>query len=188
MVYSGGKWSCHLLGLGMINLVAAVVWSTLTPGWIRLEKARMDRYGLCCNVRHCPSWEYLQGVACVMWDLPLLQVYLARDNRTNELVALKKIRMDNEKEGFPITAIREIKLLKNLHHDNVINLKEIVRSQSEHPPPSVIKFDSYVQVGPNWGHVWRHLGAYQADGGLQLTSATTSRGASTWSSITWTMT
>ena len=63
--------------------------------------------------------------------LSLLQVYLAKDMKTSELVALKKIRMDNEKEGFPITAIREIKLLKNLHHENVINLKEIVRSQSE---------------------------------------------------------
>lgn len=61
------------------------------------------------------------------------QVYLANDKQTNEEVALKKIRMDNEKEGFPITAIREIKLLKNLEHDNVIRLKEIVRSQCAHP-------------------------------------------------------
>lgn len=29
---------------------------------------------------------------------------------------------------FPITAIREIKILKKLHHDNVIKLKEIVTS------------------------------------------------------------
>lgn len=57
------------------------------------------------------------------------QVFLAKDRDTGELVALKKIRMDNEKEGFPITAIREIKLLKVLDHENVIRLKEIVRSQ-----------------------------------------------------------
>ena len=42
--------------------------------------------------------------------------------------------MDNEKEGFPITAIREIKLLAMLQHENVINLREIVRSQSAPPP------------------------------------------------------
>ena len=36
--------------------------------------------------------------------------------------------MENEKEGFPITAIREVKLLKNLSHANVVNLKEIVTS------------------------------------------------------------
>ena len=59
------------------------------------------------------------------------QVYLARDVRDNSLVALKRVRMDNEREGFPITAIREIKLLKRLEHPNVIRLKEIVRSQCE---------------------------------------------------------
>ena len=59
----------------------------------------------------------------------MLQVYLAKDDKTGEYVALKKIRMDNEKEGFPITAIREIKLLSQLQHDNIIRLREIVRSQ-----------------------------------------------------------
>jgi cyclin-dependent kinase 12/13 len=43
-------------------------------------------------------------------------------------VALKKIRMDTEKEGFPITAIREIKILSSMKHENVVNLREIVRS------------------------------------------------------------
>ncbi|KAK4856042.1 hypothetical protein QYF36_013544 [Acer negundo] len=56
------------------------------------------------------------------------QVFMAREIETGEIVALKKIRMDNEKEGFPITAIREIKILKKLHHENVIKLKEIVTS------------------------------------------------------------
>ncbi|KAL6518702.1 Cyclin-dependent kinase C-2 [Orobanche hederae] len=56
------------------------------------------------------------------------QVYMAREIDTGEIVALKKIRMDNEREGFPITAIREIKILKKLHHENVIKLKEIVTS------------------------------------------------------------
>ncbi|KAG9147672.1 hypothetical protein Leryth_015735 [Lithospermum erythrorhizon] len=56
------------------------------------------------------------------------QVYMAKEKKTGEIVALKKIRMDNEKEGFPITAIREIKILKKLQHENVIKLKEIVTS------------------------------------------------------------
>ncbi|EDO28453.1 predicted protein, partial [Nematostella vectensis] len=43
-----------------------------------------------------------------------------------ELVGLKKVRTDNEKEGFPITAVREIKILCQLNHPNIINLKEIV--------------------------------------------------------------
>ncbi|RVW41852.1 Cyclin-dependent kinase C-1 [Vitis vinifera] len=64
--------------------------------------------------------EVTDGIEC--------QVYMAREIKTGEIVALKKIRMDNEREGFPITAIREIKILKKLHHENVIKLKEIVTS------------------------------------------------------------
>ena len=54
------------------------------------------------------------------------QVYKARDVVTREMVALKKVRTDNEKEGFPITAVREIKILRQLSHENIVNLKEIV--------------------------------------------------------------
>lgn len=54
---------------------------------------------------------------------------MARSHDGGEIVALKKVRMDNEKEGFPITAIREIKILKSLDHKNVIRLKEIVTSK-----------------------------------------------------------
>jgi cyclin-dependent kinase 12/13 len=57
------------------------------------------------------------------------QVYMARNRETGEIVALKKVRMDNEKEGFPITAIREIKILKSLTHINVVKMKEIVVSR-----------------------------------------------------------
>jgi len=58
------------------------------------------------------------------------KVYMAKNKETNEIVALKEVRMDNEKEGFPITAIREIKILKELSHDNIVQLKEIVTSEA----------------------------------------------------------
>lgn len=46
-------------------------------------------------------------------------------------VALKRILMHNEKEGMPITALREIKILKALRHANIINILDmfIVRSK-----------------------------------------------------------
>lgn len=55
-------------------------------------------------------------------------------------MALKKIRMDTEKEGFPITAIREIKILSSMQHENVVNLREIVRSDSECMPTACAGF------------------------------------------------
>ncbi|XP_055075991.2 uncharacterized protein cdk12 [Misgurnus anguillicaudatus] len=59
------------------------------------------------------------------------QVYKAKDKDTGELVALKKVRLDNEKEGFPITAIREIKILRQLNHTSVVNMKEIVTDKQD---------------------------------------------------------
>lgn len=48
-----------------------------------------------------------------------------------ELLALKKVRLENEREGFPITAVREIKILRQLKHKNIIKLKEIVTDKSD---------------------------------------------------------
>ncbi|MEE6465726.1 hypothetical protein FKM82_006666 [Ascaphus truei] len=59
------------------------------------------------------------------------QVYKAKDKDTGEMVALKKVRLDNEKEGFPITAIREIKILRQLTHQSIINMKEIVTDKED---------------------------------------------------------
>mmetsp|Transcript_26849 Transcript_26849/g.86209 ORF Transcript_26849/g.86209 Transcript_26849/m.86209 type:complete len:239 (-) Transcript_26849:612-1328(-) len=59
------------------------------------------------------------------------QVYMAKEKATGEIVALKMVRMDNEREGFPITAIREIKILSQLNDANVVNLKEIVTSSRD---------------------------------------------------------
>lgn len=72
------------------------------------------------------------------------QVYKARDLKTNEIVALKKVRTDHdhEKEGFPITALREIKILRQLRHENIVNLKEII---SDKPYASQLKKDKGTQ-------------------------------------------
>jgi len=47
-------------------------------------------------------------------------VYKARDRRDDAVVALKRIRLDQEEEGVPSTAIREISLLKELKHENIV--------------------------------------------------------------------
>lgn len=54
------------------------------------------------------------------------QVFKAKSEITGILVALKKIRMEAEKDGFPITAMREIKLLQMLRHPNIVRLHEIM--------------------------------------------------------------
>ncbi|URD80616.1 Cell division control protein 2 [Musa troglodytarum] len=56
-------------------------------------------------------------------------VYKARDRLTNETIALKKIRLENEDEGVPSTAIREISLLKEMQHSNIVRLQDVVHSE-----------------------------------------------------------
>ncbi|XP_025081640.1 cyclin-dependent kinase 2-like [Pomacea canaliculata] len=54
-------------------------------------------------------------------------VYKARDKYNPErYVALKKIRLDADSEGVPSTAIREISLLKELDHPNVVKLLDVL--------------------------------------------------------------
>ncbi|KAM7267858.1 hypothetical protein ACFE04_010024 [Oxalis oulophora] len=56
-------------------------------------------------------------------------VYKARDRKTNETIALKKIRLEQEDEGVPSTAIREISLLKEMNHGNIVRLQDVVHSE-----------------------------------------------------------
>lgn len=53
-------------------------------------------------------------------------VYRALDKKTNEIVALKRLKMEKEKEGFPITSLREINTLLKSQHENIVTVREIV--------------------------------------------------------------
>lgn len=54
------------------------------------------------------------------------KVYKACNEVTGEYVALKKLRLETEREGFPITAMREIKLLQSFDHPNIVGLLEMM--------------------------------------------------------------
>ncbi|OMH84843.1 Cyclin-dependent kinase 2 [Zancudomyces culisetae] len=47
-------------------------------------------------------------------------VYKAQDVETGRIVAMKKIKLEGEDDGIPSTAIREISLLKELQHENIV--------------------------------------------------------------------
>ncbi|XP_044533820.1 cyclin-dependent kinase 2 isoform X3 [Gracilinanus agilis] len=58
-------------------------------------------------------------------------VYKAKNKVTGEVVALKKIRLDTETEGVPSTAIREISLLKELNHPNIVKLLDVIHTENK---------------------------------------------------------
>ncbi|GAA0139560.1 non-receptor serine/threonine protein kinase [Lithospermum erythrorhizon] len=57
-------------------------------------------------------------------------VYRARDKKTGEIVALKKVKMEKEREGFPLTALREINILLSFDHPSIVDVKEVVVGSS----------------------------------------------------------
>jgi len=58
-------------------------------------------------------------------------VYKARDKALNEVVALKRIRLEAEDEGIPATAIREIALLKRLSNKHVVQLYDVIHAEKQ---------------------------------------------------------
>ncbi|GAB2221334.1 hypothetical protein Droror1_Dr00012509 [Drosera rotundifolia] len=59
-------------------------------------------------------------------------VFKARDKKTGEIVALKKLKLGGaEREGFPVYFLREINCLMSFNHPSIINVKEVVIDDSD---------------------------------------------------------
>ncbi|RAL08395.1 CDC2/CDK family serine/threonine-protein kinase [Aspergillus homomorphus CBS 101889] len=105
-----------------------------------------DEYG-CPRFRGCTNireFEFLGKLG----EGTFGEVYKARSKKDNTIVALKKILMHNERDGFPITALREIKLLKMLSHTNILHLREMAveRSKGEgRKKPSMYMVTPYME-------------------------------------------
>ena len=54
----------------------------------------------------------------------------AKETATGEIVALKKLKMDNSNDGFPVTGLREIQTLMASQHINIVALREVVMGDS----------------------------------------------------------
>lgn len=57
-------------------------------------------------------------------------VYRARDRETGAICALKKVKLDKERDGFPLTSVREINVLLSLSHPCIVNVSEVVVGSS----------------------------------------------------------
>ena len=75
----------------------------------RREEKRMDRYQKI--EKNSTVGEGTYGV-----------VYKAKDKQTDSFVALKRIRLEVEDEGIPSTTLREISVLRQLKHPNIVEL------------------------------------------------------------------
>ena len=58
-------------------------------------------------------------------------VFKARHRESGEVVALKRVRLDDDDEGVPSSALREICLLKELTHKNIVRLLDVIHSDKK---------------------------------------------------------
>ncbi|KAA6416179.1 MAG: CMGC CDK CDK5 kinase [Lasallia pustulata] len=76
--------------------------------------------------RHPSSFQQLEKLG----EGTYATVFKGRNRQTGELVALKEIHLDSE-EGTPSTAIREISLMKELKHDNIVSLHDVIHTENK---------------------------------------------------------
>ncbi|KAK2181393.1 hypothetical protein NP493_400g00008 [Ridgeia piscesae] len=58
-------------------------------------------------------------------------VFKAKNRETQEIIALKRVRLDDDDEGVPSSALREICLLKELKHKNIVRLYDVLHSEKK---------------------------------------------------------
>ena len=58
-------------------------------------------------------------------------VYRARNIKNKQICALKRMRLENLRDGLPISTIREISVLKKLKHPNIVEFIEVAVGQKQ---------------------------------------------------------
>ncbi|KAK5017005.1 negative regulator of the PHO system, partial [Cryomyces antarcticus] len=76
--------------------------------------------------RHPSSFQQLEKLG----EGTYATVFKGRNRQTGEFVALKEIHLDSE-EGTPSTAIREISLMKELKHECVVSLYDVIHTENK---------------------------------------------------------
>ena len=95
-----------------------------------IRELRSQTVLLCClwqtwlTLRIMQKYEKLEKVGEGTYGT----VFKAKHKETKEIVALKRVRLDDEDEGVPSSALREICLLKELKHKNIVRLHDVLHS------------------------------------------------------------
>lgn len=91
--------------------------------------------------RHVDNYERLNHIEEGSYGL----VSRAKDLATGEIVALKKLKIDNAPDGFPVTGLREIQTLQRARHVNVVHLREIVMGNSMNECVPLLPFRGFMK-------------------------------------------
>ena len=86
---------------------------------LKLIRFPAPQWGPC---RHVDNFEKLNHIEEGSYGW----VSRARETVTGEVVALKKLKMENPNDGFPVTGLREIQTLMASRHPHIVTLREVV--------------------------------------------------------------
>lgn len=93
--------------------------AAIEPAPAKLLRFPAPEWGPC---RHVDNFEKLNHIEEGSYGW----VSRAKEIATGEIVALKKLKMDNANDGFPVTGLREIQTLMASRHENIVALREVV--------------------------------------------------------------
>ncbi|KAI1314369.1 hypothetical protein EDD11_002234 [Mortierella claussenii] len=93
-----------------------------SPSEYRITVPDIPQHPVLTGCRSVENYEKLNRISEGTYGV----VYRARDRVTGEIVALKKLKLDQEKNGFPITSLREVYTLLLAKHPHIVNVREIV--------------------------------------------------------------
>lgn len=100
---------------------AAAARAPVVPSGAPSRAATMTEY----SGGGSPSGRYEKIEKNLLGEGTYGEVFKVRDNVTGEILAMKKMKLHDEDEGIPSTAIREISVLKELPHRNVVQLRDV---------------------------------------------------------------
>ncbi|KAF0760370.1 cyclin-dependent kinase 9-like [Aphis craccivora] len=103
----------------------------LNVNHLKLEKEKyLEKFERCNGFEFCRDVNQYQPLVMIGKG-SYGEVFKARDqNDPNVIVAIKKMITLREEEGFPVTSLREVRILKQLNHDNVIKLIEVCHTKA----------------------------------------------------------
>ena len=93
-------------------------------------KTPKRRVTMMCECRDVHRYEKLNRISEGTYGV----VYRGRDLETNAICALKRLKIDKEQSGFPLTSVREINILLALEHPNIVNVSEVVMGRKHTDP------------------------------------------------------
>ncbi|XP_018014773.1 cyclin-dependent kinase 11B isoform X2 [Hyalella azteca] len=109
-------------GLSDVSSASGEVVRSPTRSPVPMKEVLPSYYPAIMGCRSVDEFECLNRIAEGTYGV----VYRAREKCNGTIVALKRLKMEKEKEGFPITSLREINTLLKGQHCNIVTVREIV--------------------------------------------------------------